>query len=72
MDYVYRVEEFDRAVKETEERTEGRLRLEPRRLRVNPDSAAARQRPPWSNGSVGSRFGATSREDRRYWRARGR
>ena len=51
VDYVYRVEDFDRAVKEIEKRTDGRLRLAPRRLRVNRDSAASRYRGLYSDRS---------------------
>ena len=49
MDYVYKLEELDDAVTEIEERTQGRLKLEPLRLRVNPDSAADRYREVYSD-----------------------
>ena len=49
VDYVYRVEEFHRAVRDIEERTEGRLRLDARRLNVNPASPAARYRELYSD-----------------------
>ena len=48
MDYVYKVEEFESAIAEIEERTEGRLRLESRQLNVNPRSASKRYRSMYS------------------------
>ena len=49
MDYVYKLEEFDDAVKEIEERTEGRLKLKPHRLNVSANSRADRYREFYSD-----------------------
>ena len=44
MDYVYKVEEFDAAIGEIRDRTDGRLVLESRQLNVNPASSSRRYR----------------------------
>ena len=49
VDYVYRVEEFACAAKEIEARTESRLKLRLRYLRVNPLSRADRYRDLYSD-----------------------
>lgn len=59
MDYVYKVEEFGTAVREIEERTGGRLRLELRSENVNPASRAARYRDLYDDRTrtlIASRF----------------
>ncbi len=44
MDYVYKVEEYDQAIEEIAERTNGRIRLIPREKNVNPNSQSTRYR----------------------------
>lgn len=49
MDYVYKVENFELAIKEIEERTEGRLRLVNRAKNTNPKSPSQNYRELYSN-----------------------
>lgn len=44
MDYVYRVENFDEAIEEIKERTDGRIQLKPRRSNRNPKSKSGSYR----------------------------
>ena len=49
MDYVYKVENFELAIKEIEERTEGRLRLVNRAKNRNPNSPSKKYRELYSD-----------------------
>ena len=49
MDYVYRVEDFETAIGEIRDRTDGRLVLQPQRLNVNPRSASTRYRSMYTD-----------------------
>lgn len=44
MDYVFKVEEFEKAIDEVAERTNGRIQLEPVKKNVNPGSRSRRYR----------------------------
>ena len=44
MDYVYKLENFDEAIKEIEERTDGRIKIESRDANKNPKSRSQNYR----------------------------
>jgi hypothetical protein len=59
MDYVYKVEEFDQAITDIRERTDGRLILQSRHLNANPRSSSGRYRDLYTNRTrtlVATRF----------------
>lgn len=49
MDYVYRLEEFDTAIGEIAERTDGRVQLEMAQANVNPKSTSKRYRDAYTD-----------------------
>ena len=49
MDYVYKIEHFEMAIKEIEERTDGRIRLVNREFNANPNSSSKRYRELYSD-----------------------
>lgn len=49
LDYVYKVEDFQTAIKEIEERTEGRVRLQYRESNTNPNSRSKSYRDLYSD-----------------------